>query len=276
MGRLDVDPDRQRAGYRQQRQPLGVREVELQLIAAPAAACPPGLRDLDCRRRDPQIGRRAPAARRGGPVRGDALVWVVQRDDPDVHIALYRARSCGEPTNPHAILASMASTAPERSERRRRRSRRSRDDGREPIAREAWTRLAACTAAAALLQLDGTVITVALPTVARDLHVSNSSTALILSAYFAAYALTLFPGGRLVDRLGARWVALLGLASSRSARRLARSSRASACCAPPACCRASVPASSALPRWPGRSAASRPSGAAPRSVSGARAPAWRT
>jgi DHA2 family methylenomycin A resistance protein-like MFS transporter len=105
----------------------------------------------------------------------------------------------------------MSSTAPERSKRRSRRSRGSRDDGREPIAREAWTRLAACTAAAALLQLDGTVITVALPTVARDLHVSNSSTALILSAYFAAYMLMLFPGGRLVDRLGARWVALLGL-----------------------------------------------------------------
>jgi MFS family permease len=71
--------------------------------------------------------------------------------------------------------------------------------------------LAACTAAAALLQLDGTVITVALPSVARDLHVANSSTALILSAYFAAYALLLFPGGRLVDRLGARQVALFGL-----------------------------------------------------------------
>jgi MFS family permease len=71
--------------------------------------------------------------------------------------------------------------------------------------------LAACTAAAALLQLDGTVITVALPSVARDLHVANSSTALILSAYFAAYALLLFPGGRLVDKLGARRVALAGL-----------------------------------------------------------------
>ena len=105
----------------------------------------------------------------------------------------------------------MASTAPERSARGRRRSRSRADDGREPIAREAWTRLAACTAAAALLQLDGTVITVALPSVARSLHVSNSSTALVLSAYFAAYALLLFPGGRLVDRLGARWVALLGL-----------------------------------------------------------------
>jgi MFS family permease len=106
----------------------------------------------------------------------------------------------------------MANTAPERPARRRRRSRSRADDGREPIAREAWTRLAACTAAAALLQLDGTVITVALPSVARSLHVSNSSTALVLSAYFAAYALLLFPGGRLVDRLGARWVSLLGLA----------------------------------------------------------------
>jgi DHA2 family methylenomycin A resistance protein-like MFS transporter len=83
---------------------------------------------------------------------------------------------------------------------------------REPLPRSAWTRLAACTAAAALLQLDGTVITVALPTVARGLHVSSSSTATLLSAYFAAYAIFLFPGGRLVDRFGARRVALLGLA----------------------------------------------------------------
>jgi len=83
---------------------------------------------------------------------------------------------------------------------------------REPLPRSAWTRLAACTAAAALLQLDGTVITVALPSVARGLHVSSSSTATVLSAYFAAYAILLFPGGRLVDRLGARRVALLGLA----------------------------------------------------------------
>jgi DHA2 family methylenomycin A resistance protein-like MFS transporter len=94
--------------------------------------------------------------------------------------------------------------------RRSRRSRRRRSSG-EPLPRSAWTRLAACTAAAALLQLDGTVITVALPSVARDLHVTSASTALILSAYFAAYALLLFPGGRLVDRYGARRIALFGL-----------------------------------------------------------------
>ncbi|MFZ0040343.1 MAG: hypothetical protein WAK93_03485, partial [Solirubrobacteraceae bacterium] len=60
-----------------------------------------------------------------------------------------------------------------------------------PVSRAAWTRLAACTAAAALLQLDGTLITVALPTVAHGLNVKGSTTSAVLSAYFAAYALVL-------------------------------------------------------------------------------------
>ena len=79
------------------------------------------------------------------------------------------------------------------------------------IPRAAWTRLAACTAAAALLQLDGTLITVALPSVAHGLKVSSASTAIVLSAYFGAYAIVLLPGGELVDRLGARRLALVGL-----------------------------------------------------------------
>lgn len=73
-------------------------------------------------------------------------------------------------------------------------------------------RLAACTGAAALLQLDGTLITVALPSVAHGLKVSSASTAIVLSAYFGAYALVLLPGGELVDRFGARRLALVGLA----------------------------------------------------------------
>jgi MFS transporter, DHA2 family, methylenomycin A resistance protein len=81
-----------------------------------------------------------------------------------------------------------------------------------PVPRSAWTRLAACTAAAALLQLDGTLITVALPSVAHGLSVKGSSTSTVLSAYFAAYALLLIPGGELVDRFGARRLALTGLA----------------------------------------------------------------
>jgi predicted MFS family arabinose efflux permease len=80
------------------------------------------------------------------------------------------------------------------------------------IPRSAWSRLAACTACAALLQLDGTLITVALPSVAHGLHTSTSSTSVVLGAYFAAFALLLIPGGELVDRFGARRLALLGLA----------------------------------------------------------------
>lgn len=41
---------------------------------------------------------------------------------------------------------------------------------------------------------------------------SSASTSVVLSAYFGAYALTLLPGGALVDRLGARPLALWGLA----------------------------------------------------------------
>jgi MFS family permease len=92
------------------------------------------------------------------------------------------------------------------------RSRRARAGATDiEIPRAAWNRLFACTAAAALLQLDGTLITVALPSVASSLHVSSASTSVLLGAYFGAYALLLFPGGALVDRLGARRVALAGL-----------------------------------------------------------------
>jgi DHA2 family methylenomycin A resistance protein-like MFS transporter len=79
------------------------------------------------------------------------------------------------------------------------------------VGRDAWLRLAACTAAAALLQIDGTLITVALPSVARGLGVSSASTSVVLSAYFVAYALVLLPGGALVDRFQARYVALAGM-----------------------------------------------------------------
>jgi MFS family permease len=85
------------------------------------------------------------------------------------------------------------------------------DRSQAKLPRTAWTRLGAYTAAAALLQLDGTLVTVALPSLARDLHTTSASTSLLLSAYFATYALMLLPGGALVDRFDARRLALLGL-----------------------------------------------------------------
>jgi MFS family permease len=102
--------------------------------------------------------------------------------------------------------------APARGRSRRRRGGDPAGEARPEVPRAAWIRLAACTAAAALLQLDGTLITVALPRLASGLDVPASSTSVVLSAYFGAYALMLLPGGELVDRLGARRLALWGLA----------------------------------------------------------------
>ena len=68
-----------------------------------------------------------------------------------------------------------------------------------------------CTAAATLLQIDGTLITIALPSVAAGLGVGANVTAWVLTSYFAAYALCLWPGGRLVDARGPRVVAIVGL-----------------------------------------------------------------
>ena len=107
-----------------------------------------------------------------------------------------------------SVRSHLPTLADRRSDSSRRRSRR---PPREPLPPEAWRRLWACTAAAALLQLDGTLITVALPSVAHSLKVSSSSTAIVLSAYFVAYALALLPGGSLVDRFDARRLALAGL-----------------------------------------------------------------
>jgi MFS family permease len=79
------------------------------------------------------------------------------------------------------------------------------------ISRDARLRLAACVAAAALLQIDGTIVTVALPSVGDELNVNPHTLSLVLMAYFGAYGAALFPGGSLVDRLGSRRVALAGL-----------------------------------------------------------------
>ncbi len=80
------------------------------------------------------------------------------------------------------------------------------------VSREAWLRLAACAAAAALLQMDGTIVTVALPSVGDEFDASQYQVSWVLTAYFASYGLTLFPGGMLVDRIGSRRTALIGLA----------------------------------------------------------------
>jgi MFS transporter, DHA2 family, methylenomycin A resistance protein len=93
---------------------------------------------------------------------------------------------------------------------RRGRARRGASSG-PPVDPSAWRRLAACTAAAAVLQIDGTLITVALPRAGHALGMGVHYQGLVLSIYFLAYAVMLWPGGRLVDAIGSRRVALAGL-----------------------------------------------------------------
>ncbi|MFS8201095.1 MFS transporter [Streptomyces sp. CWNU-52B] len=82
---------------------------------------------------------------------------------------------------------------------------------RPAVTRTAWIRLAVCTAIAALLQADGTIIAVALPSVGSAFEVTAQTASWLLTAYFATYAIGLFPGGRLVDRFGPGQVAVAGL-----------------------------------------------------------------
>jgi MFS transporter, ACS family, glucarate transporter len=63
----------------------------------------------------------------------------------------------------------------------------------------------------ALGNLDRLVINYAILSIQEDLNLSASSTGIILSSFFAGYALLQMPGGWLADRLGARKVLLISV-----------------------------------------------------------------
>ena len=67
-------------------------------------------------------------------------------------------------------------------------------------------------ATAFLTMLDNTVVTVAAPSIARDLGAALPRLEWVTNGYMLAYAGLLLPGGRLADRLGDRRVLLGGLA----------------------------------------------------------------
>lgn len=58
----------------------------------------------------------------------------------------------------------------------------------------------------ALGNLDRYIMNYAVISIAEDLHLSSSSTGLLLSSFFAGYALMQLPGGWLADRFGAKRV----------------------------------------------------------------------
>jgi MFS family permease len=71
--------------------------------------------------------------------------------------------------------------------------------------------LAACCVAQFMLQLDVSIVTVALPEMPSSLGLSGTSIQWVVSAYTLAFAGLLMLGGRAADLLGRRLVFLLGL-----------------------------------------------------------------
>src|SRR3954453_18963333 len=76
--------------------------------------------------------------------------------------------------------------------------------------RQRWTLLLVCTAAFMLL-LDITVVSVALPSIQRDLSASLPDLQWVSAAYALALAVLLLPAATLGDRVGRRRVFLVGM-----------------------------------------------------------------
>ncbi|MDA8375189.1 MAG: MFS transporter [Actinomycetota bacterium] len=75
-----------------------------------------------------------------------------------------------------------------------------------------WGTLAVLSISIIMLNLDNTILNVALPTLVRDLHSSSSQLQWIVDSYILVFAGLLLTGGSLGDRLGRKWVFMAGLA----------------------------------------------------------------
>ena len=79
--------------------------------------------------------------------------------------------------------------------------------------KRAWASLAVLLVGLFMALLDTTIVNVALPTL-RDsttIHADESTLAWIISGYALAYGLLLIPAGRIGDRIGHKWVFIVGL-----------------------------------------------------------------
>ena len=85
--------------------------------------------------------------------------------------------------------------------------------GHEPDApRRPWTVLALMLAAQVMVVLDVSVVNVALPSIATDLHLSSGDYQWAVSAYVLLSGGLLLLGGRMADLFDRRWMFLTGLA----------------------------------------------------------------
>jgi EmrB/QacA subfamily drug resistance transporter len=83
--------------------------------------------------------------------------------------------------------------------------------GHEHLDRERWISLVVLCAGFLMIILDQTIVNVALPSIQRDLHFSQSGLAWVINAYLIAFGGLLLLVGRLGDLIGRRRIFLSGL-----------------------------------------------------------------
>ena len=75
-----------------------------------------------------------------------------------------------------------------------------------------WAAVALVVLAGCVNFIDRSAVSIALPAIRADLHLSEAQAGLLLSAFAWSYAVAQLPAGSLVDRAGARWALAGGLA----------------------------------------------------------------
>lgn len=86
------------------------------------------------------------------------------------------------------------------------------NDTPEATPRSSWIALAVLILGVSMALLDTTIVNVALPTIRTSLDASEGTLSWIISGYALAYGLALIPAGRVGDRVGHKWVFVVGLA----------------------------------------------------------------
>jgi EmrB/QacA subfamily drug resistance transporter len=81
----------------------------------------------------------------------------------------------------------------------------------EELPSHRWWALAVIAIAQLMVVLDGTVVTIALPSAQRDLHISNADRQWTITAYTLAFGGLLLLGGRIADYIGRKRIFLVGL-----------------------------------------------------------------
>ena len=80
------------------------------------------------------------------------------------------------------------------------------------VSRKTWAAFAVLILGVAMALLDTTIVNVALPTIRTSLKADEATLSWIISGYALAYGLALIPAGRIGDRIGHKWVFIVGLA----------------------------------------------------------------